>query len=478
MRDLTTDLCVIGAGSAGLSVAAGAAQLGAATVLVEEGVMGGDCLNYGCVPSKALLAAAHAAVAHRAASPFGVTAPAPAIDRAAVARHVQDVISGIAPHDSVARFEGLGVTVIQARARFVDRDTVEAGEVRIKARRFVLAVGSSAFIPPIAGLDRVPFLTNETIFDRIAEIRDLIVLGGGPIGVEMAQALARLGAKVQLVEMGQLLPRDDAEAASLVRAALAADGVALHENSTATEAAPAGDRVRLACRDAAGNTQWLEGGHLLVAVGRKPRVEGLGLDLAGIAFSPKGINIDAGLRTSNRRVYAIGDCTGGPAFTHVAGAQAGLVIRSALFRLPVRFETRALPWVTYADPELAQIGLTEAAARAAARGGGGDPVVIRIPYGENDRARAERAETGFIKVVADRRGHILGVTIVGRQAGEMLAPWCLAMSRRLKLSALAGLMLPYPTLSELSKRAAGQFYAPKLFSPAVRHLVRFLRWFG
>lgn len=474
MRALTPDICVIGAGSAGLSVAAGAAQLGAETVLIEAGAMGGDCLNFGCVPSKALLAAAHAAVSHRDAARFGVDAAAPAIDHARVAQHVTDVIAGIAPHDSVERFTGLGVTVIQAHARFVDRGTVEAGDARIKARRFVLAVGSSAFIPPIPGLDKVPFLTNETVFARSAEIRDLIVLGGGPIGVELAQAFARLGARVQLVEMAKLLPRDDPEAAELVRAALRADGVALHEDCTATAAAMAGEKVRLATRDAAGNVAWLEGGHLLVAVGRRPRVEGMGLDLAGIAAGPKGIQVDAGLRTSNRRVYAIGDCTGGPAFTHVAGAQAALVIRSALFRLPARFDSRVLPWVTYADPELAQLGLTEAAARAA----GADPVVTRASFAENDRARAERAEAGFLKVISDRKGRILGVTIVGRQAGELLAPWCLAMSRRLKLSALAGLLLPYPTLSELSKRAAGQFYAPRLFSAPVRRLVRFLRWFG
>lgn len=474
MRTLTPDICVIGAGSAGLSVAAGAAQLGADTVLIEEGAMGGDCLNFGCVPSKALLAAAHAATAHRHAAGFGIAAAAPAIDLASVARHVRDVIAAIAPHDSVERFSGLGVTVIQARGRFVDRETVEAGDTRIKARRFVLAVGSSAFVPPIPGLDRVPFLTNETVFDRVAEIRDLIVLGGGPIGVEMAQAFARLGARVQLVEMGKLLPRDDAAAAALVRAALTADGVELHEAATATEAAMAGDRVRLACRDAAGQVTWLEGGHLLVAVGRKPRVDGIGLEAAGIDFGPKGIAVDAGMRTGNRRVYAIGDCTGGPAFTHVAGAQAALVIRSALFRLPARFDTRCLPWVTYADPELAQVGLTEAAAREA----GLDPVITRVELAENDRARAERVAGGFVKVVSDRRGHILGVTIVGPQAGELLAPWCLAMSRRLKLSALAGLLLPYPTLSEVSKRAAGQFYAPRLFSAPVRRLVRFLRWFG
>ena len=474
MRDLRPDLCVIGAGSAGLSVAAGAAQLGAETVLVEEGAMGGDCLNFGCVPSKALLAAAHAAVQHRDTASFGIDSAMPAIDRHRVAAHVKAVIAGIAPHDSVERFEGLGVGVIQARARFVDRDTIEAGDARIRARRFVLAVGSHAFVPPIPGLDRVPFLTNEKVFERIGEIGDLIVLGGGPIGVELALAFARLGAKVKLVEMAKLLPRDDADAVALVRAALLADGVALHENCAATEAMQAGDRVRLGCRDASGNTIWLEAGHLLVAVGRKPRVAGMGLDLAGIEAGPKGIRVDAGLRTSNRRVYAIGDCTGGPAFTHVAGAQAALVIRSALFRLPAKFDTRALPWVTYADPELAQLGLTEAAARQQRP----DVVVTRLPLAENDRARTERLQAGFIKVVSDRRGHILGVTIVGRQAGEMLAPWCLAMSRRLKLSALAGLMLPYPTLSELSKRAAGQFYAPRLFSAPVRRLVRFLRWFG
>lgn len=474
MRELTPDLCVIGAGSAGLSVAAGAAQLGAATVLVEAGAMGGDCLNYGCVPSKALLAAAHAAVGHRHAAEFGVAFAAPTIDRTRVAAHVQEVIAGIAPHDSVERFEGLGVTVVRAWAKFTGPDTLEAGEFRIKARRFVLAVGSSAFVPPIPGLDQVPYLTNETVFDRVAEIADLIVLGGGPIGVELAQAFARLGVRVQLVEMATLLPRDDADAADLVRAALLKDGVALHEGATATEVQKSGARIRLACRDGKGATTWLEGSHLLVAVGRRPRVENMGLDLAGVTADAKGIKIDAGLRTSNRRIYAIGDCTGGPAFTHVAGAQAGLVIRSALFRLPVRFDTRTLPWVTYSDPELAQIGLTEAAARQAR----GEVMVTRLPFTDNDRARTERATGGFIKVVSDRRGRVLGVTIVGRQAGEMLAPWALAMAKGLKLSALAGLMLPYPTLGELSKRAAGQFYAPKLFSPLVRALVACLRRFG
>jgi pyruvate/2-oxoglutarate dehydrogenase complex dihydrolipoamide dehydrogenase (E3) component len=474
MRLLKPDICVIGAGSAGLTVAAGAAQLGAATALIEAGKMGGDCLNYGCVPSKALLAAAKAATQHRHAEGFGVDYAPPHIDLARVQAHIKQTIAGIAPHDSVERFEGLGVTVLRSHAEFIDERTIEAGDARISARRFVLATGSSAFVPPIAGLDQVPYLTNETVFERVAEIRDLIVLGGGPIGVELAQAFARLGARVQLVEMARLLPRDDSQAVELVRASLLRDGVALHEKSTAAEAQRVGDRIRLAIRNAKVDTQWLEGGHLLVAVGRKPRVEKLGLERAGIAATAKGIQVDSGLRTTNRRVYAVGDCTGGPAFTHVGGHQAGLVIRSALFRLPARFDSRALPWVTYTDPELAQIGLTEEAARKEHT----EIVVTHQPAGDNDRARTERQEEGFLKIVSDRRGRVLGVTIVGPEAGELLAPWCLMMARNLKLSALAGPMLPYPTLSELGKRAAGQFYAAKLFAPFTRRLVHVLRWFG
>jgi pyruvate/2-oxoglutarate dehydrogenase complex dihydrolipoamide dehydrogenase (E3) component len=474
MRLLKPDICVIGGGSAGLSVAAGAGQLGAETVLIEAGEMGGDCLNYGCVPSKALLAAAKAAAQYRLAAEFGIDFSPMHIDRRRVQAHIAEVIAAIAHHDSAERFEGLGVTVLRDWARFIDARTVEAGDVRIQARRYVLATGSSAFVPPIARLEQVPYLTNETVFDHVAEIRDLLVLGGGPIGVELAQGFARLGIKVQLVEMARLLPRDDADAVDLVRASLKRDGVALYEGSTATEVQPARNRIRVAIGDAKGETRWLEAQYLLVAVGRRARVDDMGLDLAGIAVTPKGIRVNAGLKTTNRFVYAIGDCTGGPAFTHVAGYQAGLVIRSALFRLPVIFGTRALPWVTYSDPELAQIGLTEEAARQR----DSQVVVTRQPFAGNDRARAERQDDGFLKIIADRRGRVLGVTIVGVQAGELLAPWSLAMARNMKLSALAGPMLPYPTLSELGRQAAGAFYAGKLFSPAVRRLVRVLRWFG
>jgi pyruvate/2-oxoglutarate dehydrogenase complex dihydrolipoamide dehydrogenase (E3) component len=474
MRLLRPDICVIGGGSAGLSVAAGAAQLGAETVLIEAGEMGGECLNYGCVPSKALLAAAKAAAQYRSAAEFGIDFSPMHINRKRVQAHIAEVIAAIAPHDSVERFEALGVTVLRAWAQFLDARTVEAGDVRIRARRFVLATGSAALVPRLEGLDHGPYLTNETVFEHIAEIRDLIVLGGGPIGAELAQGFARLGAKVQLVEMARLLPRDDRDAVEVVRASLQHDGVILHEGCSAIEAQYPGNRVRVAIQGKDRALQWISGVHLLVAVGRKPRVEHMGLELAGIVATPKGIQVDAGLRTTNRRVYAIGDCTGGPAFTHSAGHQAGLVIRSALFRLPVRFDARAVPWVTYSDPELAQVGLTEQAAREA----NAEVVVEHQPFTGNDRARAERHDGGFLKIIADRRGRVLGVTIVGVQAGELLAPWTLAVARKMKLSAMAGAILPYPTLSELGKRAAGQFYAARLFSPPVRRLVRILRWFG
>lgn len=475
MKELRADICVIGAGASGLSVAAGAAQLGAATILVESGAMGGDCLNVGCVPSKALLAAAEAAVSHRRLERFGLSGTKPVLDALGLRGHIQGVIDGIAPMDSVSRFEGLGVTVLKARARFIDPATIIVGDTRITARRFVLAVGSRPYPPPIPGLGDIDFLTNETIFDRAGDIKDLIVLGGGPIGLELAQAHVRLGAKVTVVEMARLLPKDDSEARDILATSLAREGVTILEGARATAARKTPTGLCLTIQQADGKTLDLEAQHLLVAAGRRPDFADLGLDAAGIVATPQGITVDAGLRTSNRRVFAMGDCTGHPAFTHVAAYHAGIVIRRALFRLPARLDYRCLPWVTFTDPELAQVGMVEAEAREA-HGAGIE--IIRLGFEDNDRARTERETEGFIKVIADRRGRILGVTILGERAGELLAPWCLAMSRNLKLSALAGLVLPYPTRGELSKRAAGRFYAPRLFSGPMRLLARFLRCFG
>ncbi len=472
-RAIEVDICVIGAGSGGLSVAAGASQMGAKVALVERGPMGGDCLNFGCVPSKALLAAGHAARRQALAARFGVTAPPATIDFRRVHDHVHDVIAGIAPHDSVERFEGLGVTVIQAEGRFTGPDRVVAGETEIAARRFVIATGSRPMVPPIPGLDGVPHLTNETIFDLTEPPGHLVIVGGGPIGCELAQAHRRLGARVTVVEMFSILGNDDPELVDVVRTRLRAEGVALMEKTPVRRVERAGEGIAAVVGDEGAEGR-VEGTHLLIAAGRTPNVDGLGLDAAGIAFERRGVTVDARLRTTNRRVYAIGDVAGPYPFTHTAGYQAGIVIRNILFRLPAKVDYRALPWATFTDPELAQVGMTEAKARAA----GLRIRVLRWPFAENDRARAERETDGFVKVVTTARGRILGAGIVGPQAGELIQPWELAIRERLKIGAMAGLIAPYPTLAEVNKRAAGSFYAARLFGEGTRRLVRFLARFG
>jgi len=474
LRDgvLHADLCIIGAGSGGLSVAAGAVQMGASVVLIEKHLMGGDCLNTGCVPSKALLAAAHAAHAQRHAGPFGIANHEPTVDFAKVHAHVHGVIAAIAPHDSVERFEGLGVTVIRAPASFTGPDEVLAGSQRIRARRFVVATGSAAAIPPVPGLGEIPYLTNETIFDLTEKPDHLLVLGGGPIGIEMAQAFRRLGACVTLVERAAILPRDEPEAAAMLRDVLTREGITLHEGNEVIAARQTSPGVALELRGKAGPVL-VQGSHLLVAAGRKPNTAGLGLDLAGIEVTPRGITVDQRLRSSNRRVFAIGDVAGGPQFTHIAGYHAGIVIRNALFGLPAKVDYAALPWVTYADPELAHVGLTEAEARAA----GHDVSTLLQPLAGNDRAKAERASEGLAKIILGPRGRILGATILAPHAGEMIGIWGLAIQQKMKIGAIASMILPYPTMSEISKRAAGCFYTPSLFSTRTRRLVGLLqRW--
>ena len=475
MNAITTDICVIGAGSGGLSVAAGAVQMGARVVLIEKGEMGGDCLNYGCVPSKALLAAGKHAHMFGHSEAFGIAGAVPEVDFRKVHDHVRDVIAGIAPHDSQERFEGLGVTVIREHARFEGARTVIAGATRIRAKRFVIATGSGPRVPPIPGLDTVDYFTNETIFNNTVRPEHLIVIGGGPIGMEMSQAHLRLGARVTTLEGATALGKDDPELAAIVKQRLTAEGLDLRENTKVSrvEKTDAGLRVHYECN---GDAESIEGTHLLVAVGRVPNVEDLGLEAAGIDYTPGGIVTDARLRTTNRRVFAIGDVKGGLQFTHVAGYDAGIVIRNALFKLPAKADYNAVPWVTYTDPEMAHVGLTEADARA--RHGDGIRV-LSWGFDENDRARAERRTEGRIKVVADARGVILGASIAGLNAGELLAPWILAVGAGHKIGTMAQFIAPYPTLTEVSKRVAGSWYTPTLYSPRVKFIVRLLmRLFG
>jgi len=463
------DLCVIGAGSGGLSIAAGASQMGARVVLIEKAEMGGDCLNTGCVPSKALLAAGHAAEAARTAARFGVDPGVPAVDGRLVHDHVHGVIGAIAPMDSVERFEGLGVTVIRETARFTGPSTIEAGGRRINAKRFIVATGSTAFVPPIPGLDEVPYLTNETIFDLDAVPEHLIGGGGGPIGMEMAQVHRHLGAQVTVLEMFRIMPKDDPELVGVVRNRFAAEGIDVREGVKVVGAARDGDGVAVTVAEN-GQQSRVVGSHVLVAAGRRPTVDGLDLEKAGIAYSPKGVEVDARLRTTNRNVFAIGDVAGGYQFTHVAGYHAGIVIKNALFRIPAKQDMRAIPWVTYTSPEVAQVGLTEEEARKT------EPEirVLRWSFHENDRAQAERQTDGLIKAVTTPRGRILGAGIAGPAAGELIQTWVLAMSQKIKVGALATMVAPYPTLGEVSKRAAGTFYAPSLFSERTRKIVRFL----
>jgi pyruvate/2-oxoglutarate dehydrogenase complex dihydrolipoamide dehydrogenase (E3) component len=471
---LECDICVIGAGSGGLSVAAGASQMGASTVLIERAKMGGDCLNYGCVPSKALIAAAHAAEAVRRAPQFGVNAPPPTIDFNRVHDHVHGVIAAIAPHDSVERFEGFGVTVILDSARFTGPREVEAGGRLIRARRFVIATGSSPATPPVPGLDTVPYLTNETIFDLRQAPGHLVVIGGGPIGVELAQAHRRLGAEVSVLEMFTVLGRDDPELAEIVRRQLRQDGVELHEGIRIAGIEGQAGNIRVTL-DGDDGQSVIEGTHLLVAAGRKPNLDGLGLDLAGIEFTPKGVTVDARLRTTNRRVFAIGDIAGPFQFTHMAGYHAGIVIRNALFRLPAKVDHSAVPWTTYTDPELAWVGRSEADARAKF----GDNIrVLRFPFDDNDRAVAERNTEGMVKVITTAKGIVVGAGIVGPHAGELIQSWILPIARAMHIKHVAGLILPYPTLGEANKRAAGAFFTPSLFGDRMKMIVRLIAKLG
>lgn len=464
---IQTDICVIGAGSGGLSVAAGAVQMGARVVLIEAGEMGGDCLNTGCVPSKALIAAARAAEAQRRGF-AGIALVEPKVDYAAVKDHVAAVIAEIAPVDSQARFEELGCTVIRAFARFTSGREVEAGGQVIRARRFVIATGSRPFVPQIMGVETTPYLTNETIFSLRERPGHLVVIGGGPIGMEMAQAHRRLGSEVTVIEAGRALGREDPELAALLVGRLQSEGIRILKGQPVVRLAGTEGAVEVTM----GDGTLVKGTHLLMAVGRKVALDGMDLDKAGVAFTAKGVTVNDRLRSTNRRVYAVGDAAGGLQFTHVAGWHAGIVIRQAVLGLPARARSDGIPRVTYTEPELAHVGLGEAEARARH---GAAVSVHRIDFTHNDRAKAEGKTEGLIKLMVVK-GRPVGVSILGPQAGELIGFWALAISARVKLSAIAGTILPYPTLGEISKRAAGAYFSPKLFaSPVLKRVVRLVQ---
>lgn len=466
----TADVAIIGAGSGGLATAYAAANLGARTILIEKGKMGGDCLNYGCVPSKALLAAAH-----RVAAPdtnFGLANKAAQVRFAAVNRHIHQVIATIAPNDSVKRYRSFGVKVMQGSARFISPTALQVNRTEVRAKYYVIATGSSPTVPPIPGLAETPYFTNETIFNNKRCPERLLILGGGPIGIEMAQAHAQLGAQVTVLDMASILPRDDQDLVGILRRRLARDGIELQERISIQSVSRHGKKIRIYLKKATGSRRTLTGSHLLVAAGRRANIADLDLDKAGIKHSSH-IEVNERLQTSNRRVYGVGDVVTPYQFTHIAAYHAGIVIRNILFRLPARVDYRAVPWVTYTRPELAHCGLSweEATRRYAAT----QLETLRFPFAANDRAQAERMTEGLAKATVTKKGKILGVDIIGDHAGELIQPWCLAMQNKLKIGALASYIAPYPTLGEVNKRLAGSYYAPRLFdNPRVKTFVRFL----
>lgn len=477
MIELNVDLCVIGAGSAGLSLAYGAAHLDRSVVLFEAAEMGGDCLNHGCVPSKAILKAGKVAQAYRIGEKFGIKPIEPEVDWDAVKAHIKGVIETIAPVDSVERYEGFGTTVVKERAHFVSKDTVESDTHRVTAKRFVIATGSRAAAPPIPGLDTVDYATNENIFSLETFPKHLLIIGAGPIGLEMGQTFRRLGAEVTIVDLFAPLGRNEPDHAQGLVQALEAEGIEFHAPAKTKHIRKSGESILIELDD---GTE-LKGSHLLVAAGRKPVVDDLGLDVAGVSFDGRGIETDDNLRTSNPKIYAAGDVVknmGG--LTHAAGFHAGQLVKNFYFMPPMigrafsKATTDRMPAAIYTQPELANIGLTEAAAREKH----GEGVrVVHFEFAENDRAIAERSTLGGVKIVATKKGQILGGSILGEGAGEMIHMLSMAMTNGTKISGVAQIISPYPTRSEAVKRAASSWYTDTIFSSKTKALSAFLTKF-
>ena len=472
MASYDYDIGIIGGGAAGLTVASGAAQLGARTLLIErEPTLGGDCLHFGCVPSKTLI---HTAKLYRQLKDyprFGLpridVAP---VDFLAVRKRIREVIARIQEHDSVERFCRLGVQTEFGQARFTDEHQVDIGHSRYSARSWVIATGSSAAAPHLDCLRQIPLLTNREIFSLDHLPASLIILGGGPIAIEMAQAFCRLGSQVTVVQRsGQILSKEDHDLADQVMQVMAGEGVRFLLNTTVIEAQQTATGSELVI-ETDGSQQTIRAESVLLAQGRSPNLADLNLTAIGVDHSPKGITVDARMRTSQRHIFAPGDVNGRLQFTHAAGHEGGVVVSNAIFHLPRKVNHRWMPWCTYCEPELASIGLNEKAARAA----GIDYQVWREEFSANDRAICEGRETGQLKMLLDEHEKPIGVQILGPGAGDLLAQWTTVLGGGVKLSTLAGIIQPYPTLAEINKRVAGSYISPKIFSDRIRKGLRLI----
>jgi pyruvate/2-oxoglutarate dehydrogenase complex dihydrolipoamide dehydrogenase (E3) component len=467
------NLVVIGAGTAGLVSAAGGALLGARVALIERHLMGGDCLNYGCVPSKALIRAARAAYAIGEAKEFGVQSEVREIRFAQAMRRLRQVRAEIAPHDSAERFRGFGVDIYLGNARFLNGSTVEVAGERLQFTKAIIATGARAAIPAIPGLKEVGFLTNESVFSLNELPKRLIVIGGGPIGCELAQSFSRLGSRVFIIHRAsRLLPRDDPDASSILKAQFEAEGITLFFNAT----------IRHAERSAEGKTivfeadqgeEAVSADEILVASGRTPNMEDLNLEAAGVKFNQQGVIVDDRLRTSNRNIYSSGDISSSFQFTHAAEALGRIALQNALFFGRKRASDLVIPWCTYTDPEVAHVGLTEEAARN--RGLALETFTLRLS--ENDRAIVDSETQGFVRVHAAKRGGVIvGATLVSRHAGESIGELVMAIQRKLKIGDLGGIIHPYPTQAEIIKRLGDASTRSRLKPWLKNVLIKIFEW--
>ena len=464
------DIGIIGAGAAGLTVAAGAARAGAGVLIVEkERVLGGDCLHYGCVPSKALIRTAKVYHLMRNGQRFGLpkVASQPP-DFRQVAARIRSVIDTIQRHDSEERFCSLGAKVEFGRPTFVDDHSIRLEGKSYSARSWVISTGSSAAIPPIGGLADTPHITNREVFSLEELPESMAIIGGGPIGIELAQAFTRLGTKVSIVEfLPQILSADDPDMTDMVMEVLKAEGVEFHPGCAVESVRDLGNEREVTFRK--GDEKGVvRAKTILVATGRRPNLEGLGLQDAGVAMTGKGLLLDDRLRTSRRSIYGAGDVTGTYPFTHAAGHEGAIVLSNAIFHFPRKIDYRLIPWVTYTDPELASIGMNEKSAKAA----GVRCSVWTEPFALNDRSLAEGEATGKIKMLLDEKERPIGIQIFGPHAGDLLCEWVAVMNGRVKLSALVSAVHPYPTLGEINKKVAGNFLATKIFSEKVRKTLK------
>lgn len=472
MASYDYDIGIVGGGAAGLTAASGAAQLGAKTLLVEkEKELGGDCLHFGCVPSKTLIRSARICHLIKHSRTYGLPGvQLPPVDFSEIKKRIQSVIETIQKHDSEERFCSLGAKVVFGRPEFLDEHSIRLNGRNVSAKTWVIATGSSPGRPPIKGLDKTPHLTNKEIFslDRLPE--SMIILGAGPIAIEMAQAFTRLGTRVFVVQRsGQILAKEDPDMAGGIIERLAAEGVIFHMNTTVSGVRDTGGEKEVRIRDKTGKETVLNAKQILVAMGRNPNIDGLHLESIGVEMERNGIVVDARMRTTQKHIYAAGDVTGKYQFTHAAGYEGGIVLSNAIFHLPRKADYTFLPWCTYTDPELASIGMNERTAKE----NGISYQVFTEAFEDNDRSLAEGERTGMVKMILDQKEKPIGVQILGPHAGELLNEWVAVLNGKVKLSTLASTVHPYPTLGEINKRVAGAYFSPKIFSDTVQKGLKF-----